>query len=108
MKSGRKMELRLCKGPKDPNLYACRHIWKEFKERGANNNETFMICNSCGLVCPIPKGGEYPPECIEHRIKQKQPELTPSLAKSQDEQKKLVNAKDFQSPRESGCGECEE
>lgn len=100
-------EGKVCQGPKDPNLYACRHIWREDQEKGCSDNQTYIYCENCGLICSIPKGEAYPPECIIHRMKQSK-QLNPSLQKSQDEQKKLVNAKDFQNPRESKCGECEE
>jgi len=102
------MELRLCQGPEDPNLHSCRHDWEEIIEEGAKDNQTYVQCKHCGLICPIPKGGEYPPECIEHRVNQINSNLTPSLAKAQKEQLKLVNAKDFSDPRSEGCGECEQ
>lgn len=117
MMSGTKMEKsKICQGPKDPNLYSCRHVWSEFVEKGAKDNQTYVQCKHCGLICPILKGGEYPPECIEHRIKQFcsdvnsiNPKLNPSLVKEQNEQKKkFVNAKDFRDPRTEGCGECEQ
>lgn len=88
------IEDKICQGPKDPNLYACRHIWREDVEEGCLDNQTYMYCENCGLICPIPKGGEYPPECIEHRMKQSE--------------KKLVNAKDFDDPKHKSCVECQE
>lgn len=116
------MESKICKGPKDPNLYSCRHEWVEMKEEGAKDNQTYVKCKHCGLVCPILKGGEYPPECIEHRLN-KVSEVTkkkdnrcpkcgllPDLCMCEHEEKlrKLVDARDFNDPRSEGCGECEQ
>lgn len=86
------IEEKICKGPKDPNLYACNHVWREYTEEGCLDNQTYMFCEDCGLTCQIPKGGEYPLECIEHRMKQPK--------------KKLVNAEDFNDPKHGNCSEC--
>ena len=108
---------RICKGCVDKVEISG---WGEVKEEGAKDNQTYAKCKHCGLVCPIPKGGEYPPECIEHRLN-KVPEITkkkdnrcpkcgllPDLCMCEHEDKlKLVNAKDFNDPRSEGCGECE-
>jgi len=100
---------KLCKGPKDPNLYSCRHEWEEVIEEGAKDNQTYAKCKHCGLICPVPKGGEYSPECIEHKINQFTSRLHPSLVKSQKKQQlELTNATDFSDPRNEGCGECEQ
>jgi hypothetical protein len=118
-------ERKLCKGPKDPNYLACRHEWVGYKEKGAKDNEIYNLCAYCELICPVPKGGAYPPECIKHQMERVLSKMDKTVKKNEtctkcglppdlcackeiEKERKLVNAKDFRDSKAEGCVECEQ
>jgi hypothetical protein len=105
------VELHVCEGPKDPKLLACNHDWKRFEEKGCSDSKAFYHCPSCGLTCPVAVGEAYPAKCLEYRkaqIRGGKNEFNACSGKNCKVQTlNLVNAKDFEDPRNRGCSECE-